>query len=177
VILANGKQPYWREVRRVTHDTGRLTRINRNYIENRGAETLDAVAFEQPNGDFDIWVSPELDPETPYFHQTLLHELCHGYLGVLKGHNHLWKELYTRVLYHYNDLVEDLGDVTSFVNHILTWGKYNPRLKNESLDDFSLRRLQVQSRYLDQVLAERDKVADIYNRMSDKEFALASRMA
>lgn len=171
VILANGRPPYSRSLRRITTDRSTLSKTNVNYIE-QNLDTLDAVCFEKPNGDFDIWVSPELDPEVPFYRQTLLHELSHGYLGVSNGHNHLWKKLYSRVLLHHHNLVEDLGDIHRVINSMLV--RYTKKASSETDQQLGERVLADQRRYSHLVIAEIETVSNLYNRMCDKEYNAAS---
>lgn len=60
---------------------------------------------------FDIWLSPAYYVvDNDIYIDTLLHELCHGYLGVSTTcyHNQRWKRFFGRVLHHYHLVVRPL---------------------------------------------------------------------
>lgn len=92
------------------------------YIESNNSATdqLNGVCFHAGQEAFKIWMNPELAPDSLLFEMTILHELCHGYLGPGTMHNRLWRRYYGVVLSMYSALVNPkLLDVDWQVRHII----------------------------------------------------------
>jgi hypothetical protein len=92
------------------------------YIESNDApdSQLNGVCFHDGSESFKVWLNPTLEPHSLLFELTLIHELCHGYLGSKKMHNAEWRAYYGKALILYSQLVNPaLRDVEWQVKHIV----------------------------------------------------------
>lgn len=112
----------------VTHDG--LSESNLLYIESNSdpVNTLNGVCFHGPE-DFKIWLNPDIDAGSLIFELTLLHELCHGYIGPVM-HGKTWRRYFGRVLILYGQLVDpDFQDAEWHVKHTVRryWSEEHPK--------------------------------------------------
>lgn len=169
VILSSGPVDTWHTIRRVTSDLNDLPKSYRDKVTRAlelEGELLRAICSPSPNNDyeFDLWFNPAVLDNTSRFQATILHELCHGYIGVDKGHNDQWRRLYTRTLFHYHNQVAPIDHYISLVD-LSNW-RYTKRGKSETSRQFLKRINSDKTRWLQQADEERDRVRDIWKRMS-----------
>ena len=168
-ILAQGRVDQWNSARRVTSDLEDLPKYYRDKVtrslEQEG-DNLRAATSPSPNNgtEFDLWFNPQHVENTPRFRATVLHELCHGYIGVGKSHNDQWRRLYTRVLCHYDATVAEIDCWPSLVD-LANW-RYTKRGRTEATKDFLKRINADKSRWLEQASQEADKVDGLWVKMT-----------
>jgi hypothetical protein len=134
----NGLWGYpWKELQQIGTTMDGLATTDVEYIESNSTpvSTLHGVCFHK--GDkFDIWLAPDMKPGDLLFELTLMHELCHGYIGP-SMHGHAWRKYYSVCLMMYGWLLNEefLSQVPEWqVKHIIR------RYRNEEEDfgkDFS----------------------------------------
>lgn len=147
----------------ITSDSSQLLSDNREYVKDH-PECL-GVCFGDAHA-FDIWISPQYsDPTSNIYRDTVLHELCHGNLG-LYTHNQRWRRFFGRVLFAYDALVHPIP-VSSLLE--TTLNRYTLIGRDESY-----------SKYLDRIhgemdsietsaINERDQVSYLFAKYSKKE--------
>lgn len=148
----------------LTSDANQLNPIDQTYLVDN-PESL-GVCFKETNSNtFDIWVTPAFRTNSDWYRTTVLHELCHGYLG-LYVHNHRWRRFFGRVLYHYQAIVQPIGMETLLPNAIRrdteqgrdeSWPKYLTRIEMEQT---AIEKIAVD---------ELDEVFDMYNRLTRRD--------
>lgn len=79
-----------------------LTLDDKEYIESFG-NILNGVCFHGPKS-FKVWLSPTLKPGDLLFELTLIHELCHGYIGPIM-HSRQWRRFFGRAVILYGELL------------------------------------------------------------------------
>lgn len=161
VLLRSGRMEL-KALNLITSDSSQLHPDDRFYIEEH-PESL-GVCFGQGNL-FDIYVSPSFTHTgNAYYMDTILHELCHGYL-VQYNHNQRWKRFFGRVLFHYFSLVQPY-QANVLVEKMLRrytnqgeepWGRYIENIWTE------LRVIE------DLALQEAYEVSKLYKRITNKE--------
>jgi len=172
-ILAGGRVDTWNTLRRVTSDLNDLPKYYRDKVtrslEMEGS-LLRAACNPSPNNsmEFDIWVNPDVVDETDRFRATILHELCHGYIGVGKGHNEQWRRLHARVLYHYHYTVHTVDNWPALVD-LANWS-YTKRGKSETTKDFLKRIHTDKERWIRQADEDQQKVNDTWCKMMNPEW-------
>jgi hypothetical protein len=126
----------WRGLEAIQTSEEGLTEGNITYIqENSGpGEYLNGVCFHNsPAHLFTVWINPELQPGSLLHELTLIHELCHGYLGP-GMHGRLWRRYYGVALVLYNELINpSLQDVDWQIKHTIR--RY--RSEEDPIEDYS----------------------------------------
>lgn len=162
-VLLSGGRAELKTPRLITSDSGMLMPDNREYV-NDHPECL-GVCFGDSYS-YDIWISPQYsDTSSDLYRDTLLHELCHGNLG-LYTHNQRWRRFFGRVLFAYDALVHPIP-VSSLLE--TTLNRYTLIGRDESY-----------SKYLDRIhgemdsieksaINERDQVSYLFAKYSEKE--------
>lgn len=164
-VLANSRMET-RQLRTITADNSLLSAENQGYIEEN-SESL-AVCFGQGDGnyEFDIWTSPAYAvTDTEFYTDTVLHELCHGYFGAYI-HNHKWKRLFGRVLYHYSYLVDPI-DADALVSTMLR--RYTLQHGAETPRKFKERLAMEQDSIAKAAVAEREFISRSYHWLGARE--------
>lgn len=168
-ILARGRVQNWNSLRKVTTVSRDVPTKHRHRIDeglNSPTEVLHAITLVCPHNEyeFDLWINPVVvHPTKGNFRATILHELCHGYLGVARGHDSSWRRLYARVLFHYHTQVYAIDHYESLVT-LANWS-YTKRTKSETTSHF-VKRIDLDKKiWLDEAKTEAQQVADIYARM------------
>jgi hypothetical protein len=172
-ILASGRVDQWNSPRRVTSNLEDLPKYYRDKVARSlvvEGQHLRAATSPSPNNqrEFDIWFHPEVVGTNPRFTSTVLHELCHGYLGVEKGHNEQWRRLHARVLYHYHWTVGSIDHWPALVD-LANWS-YTKRGKSESTRDFLKRISADKDRWIRQADENQQKVNDIWCKMMNLDW-------
>lgn len=170
-LLASGRIDVWNTVRRVTSDLNELPKFYRDKVTRSlelEGDMLRAAASPSPNNrlEFDLWFNPAVVDNGDRFRATILHEICHGYIGVEKGHTEQWRRLYARVLFHYHYTVASIDHWQALVD-LSNWS-YTKRGKSESTRDFLKRINADKERWVLQANEERDRVRDTWNRMTSQ---------
>lgn len=168
VIASGNAGPWWNSPRRITSDHQSLPKAHRakvaDFLEQPGE--IRAVTFLSQNNDmeFDIWFNPELvKPEDPNFRATVIHELCHGYRGVGKGHDQAWRRLYAKSLFHYHHLVHTIEHHIALVD--LTNWRYTKRGRTEKTGQFLKRINDDREIWLRQAYEELDQVQELWMKL------------
>lgn len=169
VFLASGRVDVWNTLRRVTTKTNEVSPMYRQEIHDKtlsGATLRAACIPVQHNGyEFDIWVNPTIVSERDEpFKATLLHELCHGYLGTHMGHERSWRRFYTRTLWHYHRQIAPLSHLEPLVD--LVFWRYTKRVKGERTHEFLQRIRQDKKDVLAYADLEADRVQQIFKRIT-----------
>ncbi len=169
VFLSSGRGDIWNSLRRVSTDTKDVSPLYRREIHEKalGPAHLRAACIPvQHNGyEFDIWVNADIVSSTDEpFKATLLHELCHGYLGTHKGHERSWRRLYARTLYHYHRQIHPLNHIDSLVD--LAFWRYTKRVEGERTKDFLKRLAQDKDDTMDYARAEEERVQRVFRRIT-----------
>jgi len=113
-----------------------LSESNINYIESNSdpVDTLNGVCFHGA-ADFKIWLNPDIKAGSLLFELTLLHELCHGYIGPLM-HGKAWRRYFGRVLILYGEFINpDFQDAEWQLKHTVRryWSEENPQAEYNKL--------------------------------------------
>lgn len=148
----------------VTCEEEDFSESEKKYIrENPGSL---GVCFKNHKVDtFDIWISPAFKSDSNAYKDTILHELCHGYLGAYK-HGHRWLRFFGRVLYAYDTIVEPISRETQLPNALLRYmkqhsdegyGKYMDRIDTEQT---SIEKIAIN---------ELPDVTNMYDRLTRRE--------
>lgn len=147
------------QLRLITSDSAELTPTDRDYVQ-QNTDCL-GVCFSEDDV-FDIWISPSLkDPSNSFYRDTVLHELCHGYLGEYT-HNVRWRRFFGKILYHYSDLVYPLK-VNPQVSRMIT--RYTRTGKTETASEYRLRREYEHGSIALQAMEEVTHVSRVFTRM------------
>lgn len=151
--------------RLVTSDSKRLLPDNKAYLRDH---TVSLGVCFQDGDNFDIWISPSyIDPTKDLYIDTVLHELCHGYLG-LYNHNQRWKRFYGRVLYQYHALVKPI-DIEGLITTALD--RYTKQGQDESYPKY-LARLDQEKTSISKIsVDELPSISRMYERLNRKEGA------
>lgn len=82
-----------------------LSNADIEYVESykESADTLNGCCFHG-NKDFKIWINPNLMSSKLLLELTILHELCHGYIGPIM-HSRQWRRFYGRAVILYAHLL------------------------------------------------------------------------
>lgn len=168
VVLSNGRGAPIHFPRLVTHKRDTFDSDLPEYLKTAG-DGLDGQARGRGSqAPFDMWINPKLDTSTAIFHETLLHELCHGYVGTDHGHERNWRQFFSRAIWHYNELVSPVS---------LSPGKrveamlktYTRRTKSEQDSDLGIRLAGDKILFQRDTKAEKGRIYDLFNRMTHKE--------
>lgn len=113
-----------------------LSESNINYIESNSdpVDVLNGVCFHG-NNDFKVWINPDIKAGSLLFELTLLHELCHGYIGPIM-HGRVWRRYFGRALIFYGKLVNpEFHDAEWQLKHTVRryWGEENPEAPYNTL--------------------------------------------
>jgi hypothetical protein len=147
----------------VTSDAGLLLPDNREYVEDH-PECL-GVCFGDANS-FDIWISPQYsNTSSDIYRDTLLHELCHGNLG-LYTHNQRWRRFFGRVLFAYDALVYPIS-VSSLLE--ATLNRYTLIGRDESYSKYLERIHEEMDSIEKSAVNERDQVIYLFTKYCAKE--------
>lgn len=170
-ILASGRVDQWNSVRRVTSDPAHLAKSDRDKVTrsvDTNGERLRAATIpcQHSATEFDLWFNPDVINMSDRFKATVIHELCHVYLGVEQGHQERWRRLYARTLYHYHFSVEPINHWHSLVD-LANW-TYTKRAKSESSSQFLRRINGDKEKWIRHANDEHDRVTDIWNRMTSR---------
>lgn len=164
VLLQSGRAQQ-RSLRLVTSDPALLQSENRDYVE-ASSDALGVCFGHEEDQVFDIWLSPAYtDYSNDLFHDTILHELCHGHLGLYK-HNQRFRRFFSRVLFHYNDLVSPI-DYSKQISD--TVRRYTDQRADESLSKYVDRMYAEQTSAEKVAITEAPVVAQTYKRLTLKE--------
>lgn len=147
----------------ITSDERRLLPDNREYVKDH-PECL-GVCFGDAHT-FDIWISPQYsDTTSDIYRDTLLHELCHGNLG-LYTHNQRWRRFFGRVLFAYDALVHPIP-VSSLLE--TTLNRYTLIGRDESYSKY-LERLHEEMDSIEKsAINERDQVSYLFSKYFARE--------
>jgi hypothetical protein len=170
-LLASGRVDQWNSVRRVTSDPQHLAKSDRDKVTrsiDTNGERLRAATIPCQHSayEFDLWFNPDVVDGTDRFKATVIHELCHVYLGVEFGHQERWRRLYARALYHHHFSVEPIDHWHSLVD-LANW-TYTKRSKSESSGQFLRRINGDKEKWIRHANDEHDRVAEIWNRMMSR---------
>lgn len=168
VFMAPGRVDVWNSLRRVTTDPKDVSVHYRKEIYERASQTTHLRAACVPVShnayEFDLWINPAIVSSTDEpFKATLLHELCHGYLGSHKGHERDWRRFYTRTLYHYHRQVHPLEHLESLVD--LVFWRYTNRVKDERTHEFLQRIRRDKQDAMTYAESEAYRVQQIFKRI------------
>lgn len=114
-----------------------LSYDNLDYIEANSSpdDQLNGVCFHEGNNAFKIWLNPDMDPKSMLFDVTLLHELCHGYLGPNSMHGRDWRRYFGVALVMYSRLINPkFTDAEWQVRHTIR--RY--RTEEDPIEDFNV---------------------------------------
>lgn len=121
-----------------THTGLKLENIEYIQSNNGPGNQLNGVCFHDGSDFFKVWLNPSLEPHSLLFELTLIHELCHGYLGSDKMHNAEWRAYFGKVLILYSQLINPkLRDVEWQVKHTIRRYR-SEELPDEQFSDYSL---------------------------------------
>jgi hypothetical protein len=162
-ILANGRVNTWNSPRLVTTNNKALHKRHTAVCEEGANNDVRAICFRCTHNphEFDIWVNPILTSHDVHYRVTLLHELCHGYIGPEKGHGGQWRRLFARALIHYSNQEHTIDFCSSLVD-LANW-TYTKRGRSETTDQF-LSRIKRDKEWAYKVTA---KESDIVKRILD----------
>jgi len=168
-LLAGGRVDTWNTLRRVTTDEKDLDTIRRPVVARSLSEAggVRALTFTSTHNPYeaDIWFNPDVVDEINHnFHATILHELCHVYLGTSRGHDKVWRRLYARVVFHYHHRVSPIDHHIALVD-MANW-RYTKRGKSETTGDFLKRINADRESWIIQASHEFDKVSETWKRMT-----------
>lgn len=167
-LLASGRVETWNSVRRVTTNIDDLERVRRHVVtqslSTQGELRGITFASTHNGSEFDVWINPSIvDADNPNFRATVIHELCHVYLGTKRGHDKTWRRLYARALFHYHHVVSLIEHYKALVD--MTNWRYTKRAKSESTSEF-LRRINTdREAWIVQAVSELERVEECWNRM------------
>lgn len=169
VFMAPGRVEVWNSLRRVTTDPREVSSEYREeiYEQANSSALLRAacIPVQQNSYEFDLWVNPAIVSATDEpFKATLVHELCHGYLGTSNGHERPWRRFYTRALYHYHRQIHPLEHLDSLVD--LVFWRYTKRGKDERTHEFLKRIRQDKQDAIAYAELEADRVQQIFKRIT-----------
>lgn len=107
IVLNITKRCKPRKLCRITSDTRFLQPENRSYIED-DPSCLGVTFSDTVNRKFDIWISPVFtDWGDPWAIDTVLHELTHGYAGIL-DHGTRFRRTMAKALFTYEDQIQNI---------------------------------------------------------------------
>jgi hypothetical protein len=152
-----------RQLRTITSDIRHLEPADKVYVEKSSIPL--GVCFIGADI-FDVWVSSAFqDPSTEFYLDTVLHELCHGYLA--NGtHTYPWRRVLGRVVHHYSKLVRPI-DHDDMLETMLY--RYTSKAKKETQADYDLRLQEAHDSIAELVMDEWDAVAYRFNRLNTQE--------
>jgi hypothetical protein len=133
-----------------------LSGTDAHYIasnSNNPAHPLNGICSHNGSGYFKIWLNPVMKPHSLLFELTLIHELCHGYLGPGKMHNAEWRAFYGKAVIMYSRLMNAaLTDVEWQVKHTIR--RY--RTEENPEEPFAAH-LVMATRELEQVISDAER--------------------
>lgn len=166
-LISQGRVPSQNRLVTITQDWGKLKRQDREYAKaNNGTDAICFVGSRPET--FDVWVNPNLNPDTAYFRETLVHELCHGYVGIAYGHRPRWRNFFARTLSHYDTLVSPV-DMNSARRIEENFEFYTKPSKSESDEALGMRLFADQQSVMRDIVSEMHRVYDLFDRMTKKE--------
>jgi predicted SprT family Zn-dependent metalloprotease len=168
-ILASGRVDQWNSIRRVTSDSLHLAKSDRDKVArsiDTNGERLRAATIpcQHSATEYDLWFNPDVVNGSDRFTATVIHELCHVYLGVEHGHQERWRRLYARTLYHHHFAVNPIDHWHSLVD-LSNW-TYTKRSKSESSGQFLRRINGDKEKWIRHANDEHDRVAGLWTRMT-----------
>lgn len=153
----------------ITTDVDKLPAYDRGQIE----ASFDwlGLCMSRPADQFDIWIHPSFQRYNMFsYAEVLLHELCHGYLG-LYTHNVKFRRFVGRTLYHYSSLTTEVhtgeSDPNLYVQRMIR--RYETQHPDESYSRFLDRLEAEQVSIAKSAEAEVDYVGVQYERLSFRE--------
>ncbi len=102
----NGRWGFpWTQLSQIGTSLEGLEDDNARYIEsnNSPSNTLNGVCFHNRDY-FKVWLNPDMASGDLLFELTLIHELCHGYMGPVM-HSLRWREFYGMAIIMYAHLL------------------------------------------------------------------------
>ncbi|MFN2638063.1 MAG: SprT-like domain-containing protein, partial [Gemmatimonadaceae bacterium] len=170
-LLATGRVDTWNSVRRVTTDVQDLERVRRHVVTRSLSQTgsVRGITFEAQHNrhEFDMWLNPDaVTEDNSNFRATLVHELCHVYLGTSRGHDKVWRRLYARALFHYHHAVSPIDHHIALVD-LNNW-RYTKRAKSENTAQFLKRINADREDWIVQASHEFEKVNETWKRMTSR---------
>lgn len=167
-LLADGRVDTWMSLRRVTTKVEDLETIRRpvvtRHLEKGNIRGFTFTATHNEH-EVDLWFhSGWVDPVNPNFRASILHELCHAYLGTRKGHDKTWRRLYARCLFHYHHAVYPIEHHMSLVD-LNNW-IYTKRGKQETTNQFLKRINADREAWVIQASHEFERVKETWKRMT-----------
>jgi hypothetical protein len=170
-VLASGRVETWNSIRLVTSDLTHLPKSDRDRVAS--AASKDGTFFRacclpcaHNEYEADLWFNPLIVDGSDRFRATVLHELCHVYLGVKAEHGDRWRRLYARVLYHYHYEVSPINHWHSLVT-LANWS-YTKRGKSESSGQLLRRINGDKEKWIRQANEEHDKVIETWTKMTSR---------
>jgi hypothetical protein len=124
----------WKGLAQIGTDMHGLAESDVQYIESNSSPTsqLNGVCFHKGD-EFKIWLTPDMVPGDLLFELTLIHELCHGYIGP-SMHGKAWRKYYSICLMMYGWLLND-----DFLSSVPEWQvKHTIRRYRNEEEDFGL---------------------------------------
>lgn len=123
----------WKELNQIGTTFKGLANDDVEYIEANTdpMNTLNGVCFHGTD-DFKIWLNPDMRPGGLLFELTLIHELCHGYIGSATMHGESWRRYFGTAVMMYGELLNPQFAETQpewQVKHTIRryWGEENPK--------------------------------------------------
>lgn len=170
-LLATGRVETWNSVRRVTTETQDLERVRRPVVARSLSESgsVRGITFQAQHSryEFDMWFNPDVVAEgNPNFEATIVHELCHVYLGTQRGHDKVWRRLYARALFHYHYAVSPIEHHIALVD-LNNW-RYTKRGKTETTNQFLKRINAERETWVVQASEEFERVKEIWAKMTSQ---------
>jgi hypothetical protein len=97
----------WKDLAQIGTDMRGLAQPDVQYIEANSSPVsqLNGVCFHKGD-EFQVWLNPDMPPGSLLFELTLIHELCHGYVGP-SMHGKIWRKYYSICLMMYGWLLND----------------------------------------------------------------------
>lgn len=95
----------WKQLLQIGTTMDGLAPSDVDYIEANmdPVSTLNGVCFHKGE-EFAVWLNPDMRPGELLFELTLIHELCHGYLG--RGmHGEAWRKYFGTAVIMYAELL------------------------------------------------------------------------
>ena len=166
-LMAAGRVDVWNTVRRVTTKVEDLETCRRPVVIRHLEGNINGLTFTSTHNvhEFDLWFNPSwVNKDNPNFHATVLHELCHGYLGTHRGHDKTWRRLYARSLFHYHYAVSAIEHHVALVD-MSNW-RYTKRASSETTSDFLKRINADREAWVLQASHEFDRVKETWKRMT-----------
>ena len=97
----------WKELSQIGTRMDGLAESDVQYIEANSSpvNTLNGVCFHKGD-EFKVWLNPDMTPGDLLFELTLMHELCHGYVGPVM-HGKAWRKYFGVCLIMYGWLLNE----------------------------------------------------------------------